>query len=94
MLFKDGKRIEPKDGFYATTAVADHAIEVLKEHQIKHADKPFFSYVAFTAPHFPLQALPEDIARVGDRYKVGLGFHSRSALGTLAENGAGQGIAL
>ncbi|WDE98924.1 arylsulfatase [Lentisphaera profundi] len=71
VLLKNGKRIEPKDGFYATIAVADHAIEVLKEHQAHHADKPFFSYVAFTAPHFPLQALPEDIARVGDRYKVG-----------------------
>jgi arylsulfatase A-like enzyme len=71
VLLKNGKRIEPKVGFYATIAVADHAIEVLKEHQIHHADQPFFSFVAFTAPHFPLQALPEDIARVGDRYKVG-----------------------
>ena len=70
-LFKNGIKIEPKDGFYATTAVADHAIEVLKEHQINHADKPFFSYVAFIAPHFPLHALPEDIARVGDRYRAG-----------------------
>jgi arylsulfatase A-like enzyme len=70
-VFKDGKRIEAKDGFYATTAVADHVIEVLKEHQTNHADKPFFSYVAFTAPHFPLHALPEDIERVGGRYKVG-----------------------
>ena len=71
VLLKNGRRIEPKDGFYTTTAVADHAIEVLKEHQTHHADKPFFSFVAFTAPHFPLHALPEDIARVGDRYKVG-----------------------
>jgi len=71
VLFKNDKKIAVKDGFYATTAVADHAIEVLKEHQTKHADKAFFSYVAFTAPHFPLQALPEDIKRVGNRYKVG-----------------------
>lgn len=70
-LFKDGRRVEAKDGFYATTAVADHVIEVLKEHQAHHADKPFFSYAAFTAPHFPLHALPEDIERVGDRYNVG-----------------------
>jgi arylsulfatase len=70
-LLKDGKKIETEDGYYATTAVADHVIEVLKEHQAHHADKPFFSYVAFTAPHFPLHALPEDIERVGDRYKVG-----------------------
>jgi len=70
-LFKNDKKYKPKEGFYATTAVADHAIEVLKDHQINYADKPFFSFVAFTAPHFPLHALPEDIARVGDRYKVG-----------------------
>ena len=70
-LLKDGKQAEVSDDYYATTAVADHVIEVLKEHQAHHADKPFFSYVAFTAPHFPLHALPEDIERVGDRYKVG-----------------------
>ena len=70
-IFKDGKRVETKDGFDATTAIADHVIEVLQDHQANHADKPFFSYVAFTAPHFPLQALPEDMERVGDRYKVG-----------------------
>jgi arylsulfatase len=70
-IHKDGTVYEPGEGFYATTAIADHMIEVLKDHQVHHADKPFFSYVAFTAPHFPLQALPEDIERVGDRYKVG-----------------------
>jgi arylsulfatase A-like enzyme len=73
-LFKEDKKFTPaksKEGFYATTAVADHAIECLKEHQVNDADKPFFSFVAFTAPHFPLQALPEDIERVGDRYRVG-----------------------
>ncbi|MBT3191446.1 MAG: arylsulfatase, partial [Verrucomicrobia bacterium] len=70
-LFKDDNKYKPKEGFYATTAVADHAIDFLKEHKLNHASRPFFSFVAFTAPHFPLQALPEDIARVGDRYKVG-----------------------
>lgn len=70
-LFKNDRKIEPKDEFYATTAIADHAIEVLKEHKLNHTSKSFFSYVAFTAPHFPLHALPEDIARVGNRYKAG-----------------------
>jgi len=73
-LFKNDKKctpIKPRDGFYATTAVADHAIEFLNEHLLNHPSKPFFSFVAFTAPHFPLQALPEDIARVGDRYRAG-----------------------
>jgi arylsulfatase len=73
-LFKDDKKYtlgESPQAFYATSAIADHAIEVLREHKRKHAEDPFFSFVAFTAPHFPLHALPEDIERVGDRYRVG-----------------------
>ena len=63
--------VEPGTGFYGTIAIADHAIQYLKEHAAKHASQPFFEYVAFTAPHFPLQALPEDIARYQDKYKEG-----------------------
>lgn len=62
----------PADGsYYSTVAIADHAIRCLKDHQEKFADRPFFHYVAFTAPHFPLHALPEDIARYRDRYTAG-----------------------
>lgn len=57
--------------YYATTAVADHAIDCLAEHAREHADRPFFHYVAFIAPHFPLHAPPEDIARYRDRYVDG-----------------------
>jgi arylsulfatase A-like enzyme len=59
------------DGYYSAAAIADHAIDFMKEHQEKHAEEPFFTYVAFTVPHFPLQAPPEDIARYKDRYNVG-----------------------
>ena len=58
-------------GYYATTAIADRAIEFLKEHQTQHASKPFYLYVAYIAPHFPLQALPEDIARYRNVYVEG-----------------------
>lgn len=58
-------------GYYATNATADHAIECLKDHAQNHAGKPFFHYLAFIAPHFPLHALPEDIARYRDRYLEG-----------------------
>jgi len=58
-------------GYYATIEIAERAISQFKEHSINHADKPFFSYVAFTAPHFPLHALPEDIEDVGNRYAAG-----------------------
>lgn len=57
--------------YYATTALADHAIEVLSEHQEKYSEQPFFHYLAFAAPHFPLHALPEDIAIYRDRYRAG-----------------------
>ncbi|MDH3584049.1 MAG: arylsulfatase, partial [Phycisphaerae bacterium] len=63
--------VKPGSGFYGTTAIADHAIECLKEHREKHADRPFFHYLAFTAPHFPLHALPADIARYRGRYQAG-----------------------
>jgi arylsulfatase len=58
-------------GYYATIATADHAIDCLKDHAANHADRPFFQYVAFIAPHFPLHALPEDIERYRDRYLEG-----------------------
>jgi arylsulfatase len=62
---------ENETGYYASTAIADHAIECLKDHAAKHGTKPFFHYVAFIAPHFPLHALPEDIAKYRDRYLQG-----------------------
>ena len=58
-------------GYYATIATADHAIDCLKDHAENHADKPFFHYVPFIAPHFPLHALPEDIAKYRDKYLAG-----------------------
>lgn len=57
--------------FYTSDAIASHAVECLQEHQQQHADRPFFHFVAFTAPHFPLQAPSEDIARYKDRYLQG-----------------------
>jgi len=63
--------VKPDDSYYATTAFAQHAIDFLTQHKAKHADDPFFLYLAFIAPHFPLHALPQDIARYRDRYLEG-----------------------
>jgi arylsulfatase len=63
--------VKPDSGYYASTAIAQHAIEMLAGHQADHREQPFFLYLAFTAPHFPLHALPEDIAIYQDRYKAG-----------------------
>ncbi|PQO26421.1 arylsulfatase [Blastopirellula marina] len=57
--------------YYETIHTADFAIDCLKDHAANFSDKPFFAYVAFRAPHFPLHALPEDIARYRDRYTQG-----------------------
>ncbi len=57
--------------FYATSALADHVIEVLRDHAASHSEKPFFHYLAFAAPHFPLHALPEDIAIYDEIYQKG-----------------------
>jgi arylsulfatase A-like enzyme len=70
----DDRRLPPVErnrGYYATTAIAQHAIDFLKEHAENHAGEPFFQYVAFISPHFPLHGLPQDIARYADRYRLG-----------------------
>ncbi|MBM3978894.1 MAG: arylsulfatase [Planctomycetes bacterium] len=58
-------------GYYVTIATADHAVACLKDHAENHAKAPFFQYLAFHAPHFPLHALPEDIAKYRDAYLDG-----------------------
>jgi arylsulfatase len=58
-------------GYYSSTAIADHAIQYLRLHAQRHAGQPFFAFVAFTAPHFPLQAPQSDIDRYRDTYLRG-----------------------
>lgn len=70
----DDVRIKPakdESGYYTTIATADHAIECLQDHADNYKNQPFFHYVAFIAPHFPLHALPQDIARYRDKYLDG-----------------------
>ncbi|MHC4996319.1 MAG: sulfatase-like hydrolase/transferase, partial [Planctomycetota bacterium] len=72
--FRDDKKLpqpKPADKYYATTAIADHAVNVLRDHAKNHQDKPFFHYLAFTAPHFPLHALPQDIQHYRGVYDAG-----------------------
>lgn len=58
----------PKEGFYTTDAFTDQAIAMLGSHP---KDAPFFLYLAYNAPHWPLHAHPEDIARYRGRYRDG-----------------------
>jgi arylsulfatase len=63
--------VDPKSGYYTTTAIAGYAIKWLKEHAEKYPDRPFFEYLAFTCPHFPVQAPVEDVAKYRDTYLAG-----------------------
>jgi len=63
--------VKPGTGYYTSTAFADRAVEWLDEHQAKHQGEPFFLYLAFTVPHFPIQAPPEDIEKYRTRYTPG-----------------------
>jgi arylsulfatase A-like enzyme len=56
-------------GYYHTDAINDTAAKYIQE--FSKEDKPFFIYVAETAPHWPVMAFPEDIQKYADTYKVG-----------------------
>ncbi|NCY01569.1 MAG: hypothetical protein EBX36_01330, partial [Planctomycetia bacterium] len=70
-IVEDGEQVPATGDFYATTAIGDHAVKCLAEHARDHAGRPFFQYVAFTAPHFPLQAPADLVAKYRDRYRSG-----------------------
>jgi len=68
----DGKRFDvPQEGFYVTDANTDYAIRFIGEEHRKHPAKPFFLYLAYNAPHYPLHALPDDIARYRGQFRKG-----------------------
>ncbi|MGH8017452.1 MAG: arylsulfatase [Opitutaceae bacterium] len=58
----------PVDGFYSTDWFGDNATRMIRDHP---EDKPFFLHLAFTAPHYPLQARSEDIAKHKGNYDEG-----------------------
>jgi len=61
--------IEPEDNFYYTTQIGIEAVKQIEE--FAKSDKPFFQYVAFTAPHWPLHAPEETVQKYLGRYKNG-----------------------
>lgn len=60
----------PEDrNFYVTDAFTDRPLQWLDERELD--EQPFFLYLAYTAPHYPLHAWPEDIARYEGMYDAG-----------------------
>jgi len=57
--------------FYYTDAITDNAVAFINEHFEETPDKPFFIYIAYTAAHWPMHALPEDISKYRGMYDQG-----------------------
>lgn len=71
-LTRDNTRLEsPKGDFYYTDAISENAADFITEHASSQPDRPFFIYVPYTSPHWPLHALEEDVARYRGRYDKG-----------------------
>jgi len=68
-LARGNEYIQPEGAdFYYTDAISDNACRFLEDGK---ADQPFFLYLSYTAPHWPLHARPQDIVRCRDRYLAG-----------------------
>lgn len=71
-LTRNNERIQAEDDdYFFTDAISDEAVRQIREHTAHRGDTPFFQYVAYTAPHWPLHAHAEDIARYRDRFDAG-----------------------
>jgi arylsulfatase A-like enzyme len=57
--------------FYYTEALSDHAVRFIGEHGQKKSDQPFFMYLAYTAAHWPMHALDDDIAKYKGQFDQG-----------------------
>lgn len=71
MVYDDTPYTPPPQGFYMTDAFTEHALEFLDQHDREHREAPFFLYLAFTAPHWPLHAWRQDVDKYRDRYRGG-----------------------
>ena len=67
-LTRDNTLIAPTGDFYYTDAISDNSVKYIDSHQ---GDNPFFMYVAYTAAHWPMHALPKDIAKYKGKYDLG-----------------------
>jgi arylsulfatase len=71
-LTRDNEHIETPPGpFFLTDAIGDEAADQIRRHAERRPGEPFFQYVAYTAPHWPLHAHPDDVARHDGRFDRG-----------------------
>jgi len=87
-LARNNQFVEPEgDDYYLTDRITDEAIRQLGEHVAGTPDRPFFQYVAYTAPHWPLHAPARDIANYRGRFNAGWDQLRRERLDRLIVRG-------
>ncbi len=70
-LMRDNSYVRVVDeDYYYTDAIGEEAARFVREQAGMHG-RPFFLYVAYTAPHWPLHAREGDVARYAERYRGG-----------------------
>jgi len=67
-LVRDDQSIQPPKDWYITDAITENAVTFIRQHD---RSRPFFLYAAYTAPHWPLHAHPEDLSRYRGKYRGG-----------------------
>ncbi|HUS91708.1 MAG TPA: arylsulfatase [Phycisphaerae bacterium] len=68
-VYLNDKEHPPPDGWYSTDGFTDYAIRFVDE--ARRDAVPFFLYLAYISPHWPLQAWPKDIAKYRRKYAEG-----------------------
>ena len=74
LLFEDNHVLEIDEypeGYLLSDDITDQAISMIRSVKAADKTKPFFLYLAHTAPHSPLVAHARDIHKYRDRYKEG-----------------------
>lgn len=71
VIYSNNERYKAPGDFYLTDAISDTSVKYIKEHFSTNAEKPFFMYVAYTAPHWPLHAPEEVIEKYKNTYTKG-----------------------
>ncbi|MBM89170.1 MAG: arylsulfatase [Gammaproteobacteria bacterium] len=67
--FRNGEAVELPEDFYSSDAYTNEMIKYIEEGRA--SNQPFFGYLAFSAPHFPLHAPANLIDKYIERYMVG-----------------------
>jgi arylsulfatase len=83
---EDDKFVSVGDDFYSSDSYTDTLLRYLRE-RAADDDRPFFAYLPFQAPHWPLQAPEETIATYHGRYDAGPDALRESRLAALKELG-------